>query len=257
MAQQTIFLGTTANDLTGDTLRDGGQKINENFTELYNIIGGSGTAIELSVAQTGHGLSVGNAIKVSGANTFSKAQASSAANAEVVGVVTTVTDADNFKYVTHGYFTAGVPSVAAGTVMFLSPTTPGALTATEPSTVGQVSKPLVIVTENGAKAIFNNFRGLVVQESPITALSMSTIAVNTNAVKNTHYIMTASLTLTLPATPTDGDYLVVTNMSGVSTCVIARNGLKIMGLSEDFTYEKLNVTSTFKYSGATYGWLII
>lgn len=36
MAQQTILLGTVANDHTGDTLRDGGTKINANFTELYS-----------------------------------------------------------------------------------------------------------------------------------------------------------------------------------------------------------------------------
>lgn len=35
MAQQTIGLGAAANDNTGDDLRTGGQKINDNFTELY------------------------------------------------------------------------------------------------------------------------------------------------------------------------------------------------------------------------------
>lgn len=35
MAQQTINLGTTPNDGTGDTLRSGGDKINDNFDELY------------------------------------------------------------------------------------------------------------------------------------------------------------------------------------------------------------------------------
>lgn len=35
MPQQTINVGTSANDGTGDTLRAGGQKINANFTELY------------------------------------------------------------------------------------------------------------------------------------------------------------------------------------------------------------------------------
>lgn len=35
MAQQTINIGTIANDGTGDTLRDAGDKINDNFTELY------------------------------------------------------------------------------------------------------------------------------------------------------------------------------------------------------------------------------
>ena len=36
MARQEIGLGTTANDGTGDDLRTGGDKINDNFIELYD-----------------------------------------------------------------------------------------------------------------------------------------------------------------------------------------------------------------------------
>ena len=36
MAKQTINVGTTANDGTGDTLRDSFIKVNDNFTEVYN-----------------------------------------------------------------------------------------------------------------------------------------------------------------------------------------------------------------------------
>jgi hypothetical protein len=35
MAQQTLNLGTAPNDGTGDSIRDGGDKINDNFSELY------------------------------------------------------------------------------------------------------------------------------------------------------------------------------------------------------------------------------
>ena len=35
MAKQTIGIGTTANDGTGDTLRVAFDKINDNFDELY------------------------------------------------------------------------------------------------------------------------------------------------------------------------------------------------------------------------------
>lgn len=35
MAQQLIDIGSVANDGTGDTLRQAGDKINDNFTELY------------------------------------------------------------------------------------------------------------------------------------------------------------------------------------------------------------------------------
>ena len=38
MAQLTINIGAAPNDGTGDTLRDGGDKINDNFTELYGAI---------------------------------------------------------------------------------------------------------------------------------------------------------------------------------------------------------------------------
>ena len=55
MSKQTLNKGTAANDGTGDTLRQGAQKINENFTELYNIIGGSslGSGITLDSSSKG------------------------------------------------------------------------------------------------------------------------------------------------------------------------------------------------------------
>jgi hypothetical protein len=37
MAKQTINIGATANDKTGDPLRTAFGKINDNFTELYNL----------------------------------------------------------------------------------------------------------------------------------------------------------------------------------------------------------------------------
>lgn len=51
MAQQTVNIGTTANDGTGDTIRAGGDKINDNFTELYKgteIIAPAGNWVILS-----------------------------------------------------------------------------------------------------------------------------------------------------------------------------------------------------------------
>jgi hypothetical protein len=40
MAKQTINIGTSANDGTGDPLRSAMDKTNDNFTELYNGAGG-------------------------------------------------------------------------------------------------------------------------------------------------------------------------------------------------------------------------
>lgn len=40
MARQNIGIGSSANDGTGDTLRTAGEKINENFVEVYRLLGG-------------------------------------------------------------------------------------------------------------------------------------------------------------------------------------------------------------------------
>ena len=45
MPKQTLGLGVAANDNTGDTLRLGGKKINDNFDEIYNALGSDGTNI--------------------------------------------------------------------------------------------------------------------------------------------------------------------------------------------------------------------
>ena len=49
MAKQTIGLGSSANDGTGDSLRVGGDKINDNTNEIYTAIG-DGTDLKISVA---------------------------------------------------------------------------------------------------------------------------------------------------------------------------------------------------------------
>jgi len=57
MAKQTIFRGTLANDGTGDNLRLGANKINDNFTELYTLLGdgstlAAGTVVTTDASQT-------------------------------------------------------------------------------------------------------------------------------------------------------------------------------------------------------------
>ena len=49
MAYQALELGTTADDGTGDSLRIGGDKINDNFVEFYTALG-TGTAISSGIS---------------------------------------------------------------------------------------------------------------------------------------------------------------------------------------------------------------
>ena len=56
MAQQTINIGTVANDGTGDPLRTAFDKANDNFTELYGF-GGDITGVTAGTGLTGGGTS--------------------------------------------------------------------------------------------------------------------------------------------------------------------------------------------------------
>jgi len=125
----------------------------------------SGGDVEITVAQTAHGFAVGDAIRCSGTNAYAKAQADTAADAEVVGVVSEVTDADNFKYKPIGIITSSnVPNVTAGQVLFLSAATAGLLTDTEPVTEGYVSKPVAVVLEAAGSMLVLTFRGVEISE---------------------------------------------------------------------------------------------
>ena len=51
MAFQSLEIGTAANDGTGDTLRAGGDKIIDNFSEIYTLLG-TGTALTSGISAT-------------------------------------------------------------------------------------------------------------------------------------------------------------------------------------------------------------
>ena len=88
-------------------------------------------------------------------------------------------------------------------------------------------------------------------------IGVSVISSNTTAVNGNLYVLTANLTLTLPASPSAGNYIKVSNRSGVATCTIARNSEKIMGDTSDLTLDKLNAGFEMIYSGSAQGWVLI
>jgi hypothetical protein len=49
MTRQTISIGSSANDGTGDTLRQAAQKMNENFVELYVRLGGDSNTLSSQI----------------------------------------------------------------------------------------------------------------------------------------------------------------------------------------------------------------
>ena len=51
MTKQAIGLGSSPNDGTGDTIRAGGDKINDNFDEIYTLLG-DGTTLTSGLSAT-------------------------------------------------------------------------------------------------------------------------------------------------------------------------------------------------------------
>jgi hypothetical protein len=133
----------------------------------------------------------------------------------------------------------GDATTKAASTAFVSAT---AFNAALPGQTGNGGK---FVTTDGTNASWSNIYG-----------TPTPISTNTNAVNGGFYTLTASLTLTLPATPSSGDVVHVSNRSGVGTCVIDRNGSNIMGLAENMTLDSAQQPFSLVYADATRGWVL-
>lgn len=122
--------------------------------------GGSGESVSKSTTITAHGFVVGELVYLNG-STWTKAIATSAAAAESIAMVTTVTDA-NTVVLTYSGFVSGLSGLTAGDVMFLSPSSAGGMTATEPSTAGQISKPVGVALSSTTFRMFDSSRGAII-----------------------------------------------------------------------------------------------
>ena len=101
----------------------------------------SGERIVKEISQASHGFAVGDFVGWSG-GTYNKAIADGNYDGEFIGLVSEVPDAGTFCVTQAGYVT-GLTSLVANTTYWLSPTSEGDLTDTEPSTDGQVAKAVL------------------------------------------------------------------------------------------------------------------
>lgn len=144
----------TATQLKGMVRYNDTDDVFEGYNELggWSAIGGGGTTDR--VTQASHGFVVGDTLYLNG-STYTKAIATAANTAEVVGIVSRVIDASTFEITLVGeisgllasnFVEAALP--ATGEAIFLS-TTDGKMTITEPATVGHVSVPLGVASGSG------------------------------------------------------------------------------------------------------------
>ena len=126
MAMQTIGVGSSANDGTGDAPRTAGQKINANFTELYGAL----NRIAWPVNQPGHSFSLLTVVRPH-AGDWVAAQAN-AASTPGYAVVIEIVDADNVVLAQSGRHEVIGHGKTTDTLLYLSPTSAGDLTTIEP-----------------------------------------------------------------------------------------------------------------------------
>jgi hypothetical protein len=133
----------------------------------------------------------------------------------------------------------GDATTKAASTAFVSAT---AFNAALPGQTGNGGK---FVTTDGTNTSWSNIYG-----------TPTLISTNTTASNGTAYLLTASLTLTLPATPAAGDCVFVHDASGSGTCVIGRGGENIMGLAQDLTLDTGYPYFWLVYADATRGWVL-
>lgn len=167
--------------------------------------GGSGTSFTSAVSQTTHGFAVGDLLYLSG-TTYVKAIATSAAAAEVVGIVSAVAGANDFT-IQYGGKVTGLSSLTAGEVYFLSPSSAGLATTTEPTTSGQISKPVYVADSTTTAYLTLESRGIQISTpssgawvyiSSQTASSSATI--DFTGLSSTYLAYAIVLNKVLPAT---------------------------------------------------------
>lgn len=146
------------NTTSGLTATDVQAAIDEVEGRVDTLESANAEASEIPVTQTTHGLAVGDVIRHNGTS-YVKAQADSAANAEALGVVSSVADADNFAFIVAGKIST-LSTLTAGSLYYLDPTTAGSYTTTAPTTTGQVDKPLFFAV-SATEAIITPYRGIV------------------------------------------------------------------------------------------------
>jgi hypothetical protein len=102
----------------------------------------SSSAVTLAIHQVAHGFSVGQLLYFNG-TAYAKAKADVGDTSEVVGIVSSLTDADNFNLTSAG-FVAGLSGLTPGKVYYLSDTVAGGLSIDPPTTPGHISTPVMM-----------------------------------------------------------------------------------------------------------------
>ena len=188
MAYQAIGIGSSANDGTGDTLRVGADKVNDNFVEIYTALG-AGSTTALRIVTTG--ASDGDSLVYNASNTRFEpttvqattfttltAEGSTADSFEtVIGVVDPTADrAINFPNATGTVITTGnLSDVVFGASLVFEGSTANSFETTLTATDPTADRTITLQNASGTVAFLTDITGGGASE-------FSTVKVNTSVI---------------------------------------------------------------------------
>ena len=144
MAYQSIGLGSAADDGTGDTLRVGADKVNDNFVEIYTLLG-TGTVLTSGISATA-------TVVTLTAPTISGVVGGTITSATITTIATTTVNGTTGNFGT-ATLAAGSLTDSSGAIDFGNEnlTTTGTLTAGN-ATVGTITSTGATIVLEGATA---------------------------------------------------------------------------------------------------------
>ena len=137
------------------------------------------------------------------------------------------------------------------------------------------NSPVKLATQQSIKAYVDASSGvpdgsittLKIADANVTAAKIASVPIavgitsvvtsaSATATVNTHvYVSAAGRTITLPASPTIGQRVIIT-VGNFEDTVVGRNSSKIMSLTADMTLDKAYLSIQFIYTDTTQGWII-
>ena len=129
---------------------------------LSGYSGYSGIGNVITVNQSNHNFNVLDVVRATSTeNIFTLAKADTSDNADMVGVVCEILNANYFNLMFNGEITStSVPNYPTGTYVFLSSTTAGGLTNIEPSGEYEISMPVGVIMVPQSKILILHLRGV-------------------------------------------------------------------------------------------------
>jgi hypothetical protein len=260
-----------------------------NATTSSSTTGNAATATTLQTARTINGVSFNGSANITvtantpntltrgtyltGSNFNGSAATTWAVDATTTATASKVVARDASGYVFATYYnstgTFSTTGLTSGMARFTgtngtdtygrSYTAAAAATLLSGSTMNIAGNATTATTLQTARTInnvsFNGSANVIVGPGAPDVISTSTAAVSGRA----YVVKTAGITLTLPASPSVDDFVVVkdgTGAAATSSFTVARNGSNIASSATDLTFDKNFAEITMTYVDATIGWSV-